>query len=146
MEDTNVERPNTVAGLLSKRAELANLLKRVRADERRIIADLDHVDGALRLFDPEVQADRIVRYPTQHRAKKGEVVRLVARMLREAKQPLTALDIVHEQMRIRKLKADDATVVMMRKRVGACLTKLKADGRVRDVRLPGLYKGWELIR
>lgn len=140
------ERPNTVAGLLAKRTELSHLLKRVRTDERRIIADLDHIDGALRLFDSEAQTDRIARYPTQHRAKKGEVVRLVARMLREAKQPLTSLDVVHEQMRIRGLKADDSTVVMMRKRVGACLTKLKADGRIRDVPLPGLYKGWELVR
>ncbi|WP_339914104.1 hypothetical protein [uncultured Brevundimonas sp.] len=140
------ERPNTVAGLLSKRAELAKLLKRVRADERLIISDLDHIDGAIRLFEPEVRADRVVRYPTQHRAKKGEVVRLVARMLREAERPITSLDIVYEQVRLRGLKPNDATLVTMRKRVGACLTKLKADGTVRVVPLPGLYQGWELAR
>lgn len=141
-----MERPNTVAGLLEKRRELARLLKRLRADERKVICDLDHIDGAIRLFDPEAQAERLVRYPTQHRAKKGEVVRLVARLLREADRPLTSLDIVHVQIKERKLRADDNTVVMLRKRVGACLTKLKADGVVRVVPLPGLYQGWELIR
>lgn len=146
MEDTNLERPNTVAGLLAKRAELAKLLKRVRADERRIVTDLDHIDGALRLFDGQAQADRIVRYPTQHRAKKGEVVRLVIRMLKAADRPITALDIVQQQIKERGLKADDATIVMMRKRVGACLTKLKADGVIRAVPLPGLYKGWEIAQ
>ena len=97
------------------------------------------------LFDPEADGVRLTRYPTKHRAKKGEVVRLAVRMLKDANRPLTALDIVHQQIRERRLKADDSTVVLLRKRVGACLTKLKNDGYVRGVEVPGLYKGWEWI-
>lgn len=145
MENTP-ERPNTVAGLVEKRAQLAGMLKHHRAEERRIICDLDHLDAAIRMFDENADTSRIIRYPTKHRAKKGEVVRLVFRMLRASDRPLTALDIVHQQIKERKLKADDNTVVIMRKRIGACLTKLKADGHIRNAPSSGLYKLWELNR
>ncbi len=58
---------------------------------------------------------------------------------------MRALDIVHRQI-IERIRADDATVVLMRKRVGACLTKLKSDGRIRNVPNSGLYKLWEMSR
>lgn len=140
------DRPNTVSGLMAKRKQLAKLLKDLRAEQRKVISDLDHIDAAIRLFDPEADIARQNRYPTKHRAKKGEVVRLVVRMLKAADRPLTALDIVHRQIKERGLKPDDGTVVLLRKRVGACLTKLKSDGCVRRVDLPGLYKGWEWNR
>lgn len=146
VDPNDFERPNTISGLLAKRKELAKLLKDLRADERKVVADLDHLDAAIRLFDPEADNARRARYPTKHRAKKGEVVRLVVRMLRETNRPLTALDIVHQQIEERGLKPDDATVVLLRKRIGACLTKLKNDGFVRVVPLPGLYQGWEWLR
>lgn len=146
MENDKHHRPNTVAGLIEKRDELASYLKRLRAEEKKVICDLDHVDAAIRMFDSTAEVPRIIPRPTQHRAKKGEVVRLVVRMLKEADHPLTSLDIVHAQVKARGLKADDATLVMLRKRVGACLTKLKADGYVRAVPLPGLYQGWEIAR
>lgn len=146
MENAKPQRPNTVAGLIEKRAQLAGMLKYHRAEERKIICDLDHLDAAIRLFDAKADTSRIARYPTKHRAKKGEVVRLVLRMLKQSEMPLTALDIVHEQIKERGLRADDDTVVIMRKRVGACLTKLKTDGHVRNAPSSGLYKLWELDR
>lgn len=146
MENAKTERPNTVAGLVEKRAQLAGKLKYLRAEQRRVICDLDHIDGAIRLFDENADTSRTIRYPTKHRAKKGEVVRLVFRMLKVSDRPLTALDIVHQQIKERKLKADDNTVVIMRKRIGACLTKLKADGHIRNAPSSGLYKLWELNR
>lgn len=141
-----MERPNTVAGLAAKRDELHRELLRTRSHEKKIICAIDHVEGAIRLFEPGGMPTRIVKNVSIHRAEKGSVVRLAMRMLKEAKGPVTAADITEEQIRIRKLKADDATFVMMRKRVGACLTKLKSHGVIRGVYLPGLYKGWELVR
>lgn len=146
MENTNIERPNTVAGLLEKRAQLAGKLKYLRAEERKVICDLDHIDAAIRLFNAKPNEDRIVRFPTKHRAKKGEVVRMVVRLLKNATEPLTSLDLVLVQIEERGLKADDETIVLMRKRVGACLTKLKNDGVIRVVPQVGLYQGWEWVR
>jgi len=146
MENTNIERPNTVAGLLEKRAQLAGALKYLRAEERKVICDLDHIDAAIRLFNAKPNEDRIVRFPTKHRAKKGEVVRMVVRLLKNATAPLTSLDLVLVQIEERGLKADDETIVLMRKRVGACLTKLKNDGVIRVVPQVGPYQGWEWVR
>lgn len=146
MENTNIERPNTVAGLLEKRAQLAGKLKYLRAEERKVICDLDHIDAAIRLFNAKPNEDRIVRFPTKHRAKKGEVVRMVVRLLKNATEPLTSLDLVLVQIEERGLKADDETIVLMRKRVGACLTKLKNNGVIRVVPQVGLYQGWEWVR
>lgn len=141
-----MERPNTVAGLAAKRDELHRELKIAREHQRKLICALDHVEGAMRLFQTGGMPSRIVKNVSVHRAQKGSVTRLVKQMLREATEPLTAADITEVQIKQRGLKADDATFVMMRKRVGACLTKLKNDGFIRPVHLPGLYKGWELAR
>lgn len=65
------ERPATIQGLMAKRTQLAKLLKYLRAEERKVITDLDHLDAAIRLFDPQADGIRLTRYPTKHRAKKG---------------------------------------------------------------------------
>lgn len=86
-----MDRPNTVAGLLEKRAELAGKIKFHRKELQKLICDLDHVDAAIRLFDPD--ADLKVtgkRYPTKHRAHKGEMVRHVLSYLRKAAGPVTS--------------------------------------------------------
>jgi hypothetical protein len=40
-----VERPNTLAGLVEKRAEIAGQISHTRATLRQLIIDLDHVDA-----------------------------------------------------------------------------------------------------
>jgi hypothetical protein len=60
------------------------------------------------------------------------------------KKLITSLDIAAEFVRHRGLKSDDATLVLIRKRVGACLTELRANGTVTEVPQPGEYKGWRL--
>jgi hypothetical protein len=139
-----MDSPNTVSGLLSKRAELAGLLKFHRAEIRKITCDLDHLDAAIRMFDPDADTSRVARYPTRHRAQKGEMVSFVLKALRTAKEPVTSLDITRAMMEARGLKADDQTVVLMRKRVGACLTALKGKGLVADIPQAGEYKGWQI--
>lgn len=138
--------PNCASGLITLRNKLHKELKATRSHERSIICSIDHVEGAIRLLQPGGMPTRIMKNVSVHRAEKGSVVRLAMRMLREAKGPLTAADITEEQIKIRKLKADDATFVMMRKRVGACLTKLKNQGHIRVVPIQGLYQGRELAR
>lgn len=140
-----MDRPNTVAGLMDKRAEIAGLIKFHRQELQKLVCDLDHVDAAIRLFEPD--ADLHVtpkRYPTKHRAFKGEMMSFVLRALREADGLLTSLEITKAQIAHRGLKADPSTVVLLRKRVGACLTKLQSEGVVRSVASDGPYKGWQL--
>ncbi|MDP0925247.1 hypothetical protein, partial [Klebsiella pneumoniae] len=82
IDPNDYERPNTIQGLLAKRKQLTKLLNDLRSEQRKVVSDIDHIDGAIRLFDPEADGVRLARYPTKYRAKKGEVVRLVVRMLK----------------------------------------------------------------
>jgi hypothetical protein len=141
-----MERPNTTAGLAAKRDELHKQLLETRAHEKKLICAIDHVEGAMRLFAADGMPSRIVKNVSVHRAQKGSVTRLVRQMLREADGPITAADITAVQIKQRNLNADDVTFVMLRKRVGACLTKLRTEGFIRKVPLPGLYVGWELAK
>ena len=124
-----MERPNTIAGLQAKRKELVKLRAALEADVRKVTCDLDHIDACIRLFDPSADtAAAIKRYATKHRAKKGQMRRFVLDQLKAAPGPSTSLDIAEAWIADRGLKADHGTRVMIRKRVGACLTALQAQG------------------
>lgn len=57
-DDIKHDRPNTVAGLVSKHAELTALLEQCRAEIEKITVDLDHLDAAIRLFDLSADTPR----------------------------------------------------------------------------------------
>lgn len=139
------KRPHTISGLLDKRADITSRIKFHRQELRKLVCDLDHLDATIRLFDENADL-RVTpkRYPTKHRAFKGEMMQFVLRALRKAPEPLTSLDITKAQIAARGLKADDGTVILMRKRVGACLTKLKSEGVVEAIPSDGPYKGWRI--
>ena len=141
-----MERPNPVAGLEEKRRQLLSARKALEADLRKVICDLDHIDAAIRLFDPTTTASAVARYGMKHRAKKGTVRTHVLSMLRVADGPLTSREITRAWMTDRGLRSDEATYVMIRKRFGACLTALKGDGLIRPVGQDGGMKEWTLAR
>jgi len=138
-----MERPNTIAGLEAKRAQLVKLRKALEADVRKVTCDLDHIDACIRLFDPTADtAAAIKRYATKHRAKKGQMRRFVLDRLKEASGPITSREIAEAWIQGRGLKADDGTVVMIRKRVGACLTSLSVAGLACRTPRLGEHIGW----
>ena len=137
-----MERPNTVAGLTAKREELHKLRKALEAEIYKVTCDIDHLDAAIALFDPAQTPRAITRYVTKHRAKKGSVTPFVVKFLREAKSPVTSRDITTAWLEARSLRTDDATYVIIRKRIGACLTKLRIGGLVVCDEMIGEYKGW----
>jgi hypothetical protein len=42
-------RPNTLGGLVERRAEIAGQISHTRATLRQLIIDLDHIDAAIRI-------------------------------------------------------------------------------------------------
>jgi hypothetical protein len=70
-------RPNTLAGLVEKRAEIAGQISHIRATLRQLIIDLDHVDAAIRIFDPSYDVEGIrQKIPSAaHRAIRGDMTR-----------------------------------------------------------------------
>ena len=144
------ERPNTVAGLVAKHAELSALRDRYKAEIKKLTVDIDHLDAAIRLFDPNADTYAIKRYVTKHRAQKGSVKRFVLDCLREADQPLTSRQITEAWAADRGLVCDDATYATLRKRIGACIKGCRDQGLVedhgwtRDHDGNGPYKLWVL--
>lgn len=144
------ERPNTVSGLVAKHKELTDLRERYRSEIKKLTVDIDHLDACIRLFDPKSEAYAIKAYVTKHRAEKGSVKRFVLNSLRESERPLTSKDLCHLWAADRGLKADDATLVILRKRIGACIKSchgqnlVECVGETTDHDAWGPYKLWKV--
>lgn len=144
------ERPNTVAGLVSKHAELSALRDRYKAEIKKLTVDIDHLDAAIRLFDPNADTYAIKQYVTKHRAQKGSVKRFILDQFREADAPLTSRQITEAWAADRGLECDDATYATLRKRIGSCIKGCVDQGLVesvgwtRDHDGNGPYKLWRI--
>lgn len=140
-----MERPNTVAGLVEKRGELVKLRERLVADIAALTCDIDHLEAAIRIFDPENTPEARKRYAAMHRAPKHQSKRFVLSALRQASGPLTSRDIAEAWCADRGLVAKEATLALLRKRVGATLLTLMKQGLVRqEGHVAGLI-GWRVV-
>lgn len=145
----NTEHPNLLHALIRKRAELAGKIEHNQLALRRLIGELDHIDATIRIFEPSVDVGQIPSRPVppRHAAFKGEVTRLVLKMLRETAEPLTSRDVARQLMKDRGLDPESGELsVIMVKRVGACLRKHRLNGTVRNVPSEGRLQGWALVR
>lgn len=146
------DRPNTVAGLVAKHDELTALRERYRAEIKKLTVDIDHLDAAMRLFDPNADTSPIKEYVTKHRAQKGSVKRFILNTFREATEPLTSRQIAELWLQDRNLVADDATTTTIRKRIGAAIKTCVGQGLVEECGWTdnhdsnGPYKLWKLKR
>jgi hypothetical protein len=126
------ERPNTVSGLNAKRDELIRYREALDAEIRKVTVDIDHLEAALKLFDPETTPNAIKRYVVRHRARKGSVKAFILDQLREADTPLSTAEITDRWLAARQLRTDTDTKIIIRKRIGAGLISLRARGIVRN--------------
>lgn len=149
---SDYDRPNTVAGLVAKHAELVALREKYKAEIKKLTVDIDHLDAAVRMFDPDAETYAIKEYVTKHRAQKGSVKRFVLDAFREATGPLTSRQITEMWAADRGLVADEATLVQLRKRIGACIKScvlqdlVEDRGWTKDHDQNGPYKLWALKR
>lgn len=149
---SDYDRPNTVAGLLAKHRELASLREKYRAEIKKLTVDLDHIDAAIRLFDPNADTSPIKEYVTKHRAQKGTVKRFILTAFREATSPITSREIAERWIANRGLVADEATYTIIRKRIGAAIKSCVGQGLIEETGWTeehdayGPYKLWKLKR
>jgi hypothetical protein len=143
-----MENEHVLGGLVRKRAEIAGQIEHTQAALRKLVMGLDSIDAAIRLFDPnaDIQAIQPRQYPPRHAAFRGEMMRHVMGCLRLASGPITTRDIALVVMKARGLNPDDLEMlVIIRKRVGACVWKLKQQGVVEEVAGVGDLKEWRLV-
>lgn len=145
----DADQPNVLHALTRKRAEVAGQIEHNQLELRRLIAELDHIDATIRIFNPSIDigAIRSKPVPPRHAAFKGEVTRTVFKTLRAADGPITSRDIAMRLMTERGLNPDDRELALiMVKRVCACLRVQKKKGLVRNVASIGNLQGWEVAR
>ena len=146
------DRPNTVSGLVAKHKELQALREKYKAEIKKLTVDIDHLDAAIRLFDPNADTYAIKEYVTKHRAEKGSVKRFVLSTLREASEPMTSRQITELWVADRGLTADEATLTTIRKRIGACIKTCVNQGLIEDQGWTtqhdanGPYKLWRVAK
>ena len=140
-----MENEHVLSGLIRKRAEITAEVEGLQMKLRQLIMDADNLDGAIRIFKPDIDLAEIrpKAVPWQHVAFEGEVRRAVLDALRETGLALTIKDIALRMMEARKLSAADARLV--EKKVGACLRKLRHQGTVQSARGRGDSLRWKLV-
>lgn len=140
---------HVLSGLLQKRSEIAGQIEHAHRTLNDLVADLDYIDNAIRIIDPDcdVSLTRSKPFPPRMGSFRGEMARFVLGHLRAVSEPATSLEITYAVMEGRGLDtADTRAVILIRKRVGACLYKMKRNGYVREVAFVGEYKRWEMVR
>lgn len=86
---------HVIAGLLRKRAEIAGQIEHAHQRLNELIADLDYIDNAIRIIDPNCDATltKTKPYPPRMGSFRGEMSRFVLGHLRSIKEPATTLEI-----------------------------------------------------
>lgn len=143
-----MDRPNTVAALKDKRAEIAGRIDALQDQLRQQMIDLDHIDCTILIFDPDAQLDDIKPkpMPPRHHAFKGQVTRSILDMLRQSETPLDGLAITLRIMQERDLNVQDKKLVKtIQKRVGAALRNLRDRGLVNSEQGAGGLLVWGLM-
>jgi hypothetical protein len=143
--------PHIVSALREKRATVAGLIEKLERKIEQHRADLTHIDGVLRLFQPdrdpeEIRPKRTYARRTRYFAR-NELPRLVLGALRQADGKHIATDEIAGQ--IIQEKGFDAADTVMRKAIGEqALPVLRSFRRRGTVEQTGLGRGtrWQLVR
>ena len=116
---------------MRKRAELAGLVERHRAELDTMVANLGHLDATLRLVDPEIRLDAIRPKAPRPVADPGRpeiTTRMVLDALRCAGEPLGAREIATRLLAEMGVAADAKLLRAVAERVGEASRKQRAKG------------------
>jgi len=123
---------HVVAGLITKRAELAGLIEHHRKEVGRLADDLAHLDATLKLFSPEIDL-RTIR-TKGHRVRNrfvrpGECQRMVLNIFREAEGAALSSRQIGEALTARRgLEATTVMIEQMRKNAIGVVRRLERTG------------------
>jgi hypothetical protein len=139
---------HVLSGLIAKRAEIAGKIEMMQREMRVLVATIGHIDATIRTFDPSAALEDITpKLPPRFQAFKGEVSRILLDALREAKAPLPVFDLTLLVAASRAISTDDKPfMIILRRRVDACLRNLRKRGLVRSARPSGSLTLWEIAR
>ena len=138
-----------VAGLLERRAQLAGQIELRQIELRQLIADLDSLDAAIRVFVPHLATEtpKLGRVPPQHQALRGAVKATVLTVLDSAEEPVTTETIARQLLADRRLPSDDLRLRdLFIRRVGQALFVMEKRGEVGKAGKIGRFGRWKLTQ
>jgi hypothetical protein len=118
-----------ISGLIRRRRELAGDILELLGKVDVLANDLDTLDRALRLFDPGIELDRIPALqarPKPDWALRGEAVRAVFAILRDAPEPMPTQALTAAVLARRGIEGEPTRLQI--KRVRKCLDRQRARG------------------
>jgi hypothetical protein len=137
---------HVISALVAKYRELSGRLESCEREAAAIREHMTHIEATIPLFKDGFDVSAI-RSKQQYRrnpaVKKGDVARGAYDVLREAKEPLTSLEIVTRMMEAKGIEPSLAELQNARNSVGTCLKKKQAQGVV--VSDGGHPKRWRLV-
>ena len=120
---------HVISGLTRRRRELAGDILELLGKVDALAYDLDTVDRALKLFDPDIELDNIPALQNRPKADwalRGEIVRIVFTILREASEPMSTRDLAASVMACRGIEGSPGKVEI--KRMRKCLDRQRERG------------------
>lgn len=130
-----------LSSLIKRRAEVAAEAKALDATLRRLLNDIEHLDGAIRTYDPAYRAPKL-RLTRAHRVAMS---RTALAILRQAKAPMSVRDIALAVMEAHgKDRTDGKLVKAVTERVRWALIRQRKIGVLRTVQGEGNAGLWEV--
>lgn len=129
---------HVISGLIRRRRELAHNLLQAMAQVDDLSRDLAALDHTLRLFDPSIALDTIPTLQSRPKpdwALRGEVVRIVFALLRDADAPMPTRELVAAVNRKRGVEGE--ITFLQVKRLRKCLDRQRARGALQVVLVDG---------
>ncbi len=117
-----------LASLTKRRAELAALARETDTTLKRIMADIEHLDGAIRVYQPTYYGRSVMRRP-----ERMGTLRVALGALREATAPLSLRDIALHVIAFNGRNPDEERLVKTTvERVRIALLRQQKAGVVRS--------------
>lgn len=130
-----------LAALTARRAELIAEARAADAMLRRLLADIEHLEEAMRVYDP-VNRPRKVQI---NRAQAVDISRTSLNILRQAKTPMPLRDIAFAVLATQSKDQTDAKLVQaVVERVRMALIRQRNVGTLRSIPGPGQLLLWEV--
>src|SRR5438309_10031779 len=142
--------PHVISALREKRALVAGLIEKLERKLEQHRADLTHIDGVLRLFQPDrdpgdIKPKRTYARRTRYFAR-NELSRLCLGVLRTAAGELLSTDdIAGRVIAAKGFDTGDAILrAAIREQVGSTVKRLNRDGTVENIGV-GRASKWKLV-
>ena len=134
--------PHVISALREKRALAAGVIEKLERKLEQHRADLTHIDGVLRLFQPDRDPDEIKPKRTYRRTRyfaRNELARLCMDALRDAPGLITTDEIAARVIAAKGFETADATLrAAIRDQLLTALRAARKRGTVRQI---GLGRG-----